>query len=252
MDPQKYSSLQYHIGQIESILNDSFPTLESGQIKHLVDSKTSEIVLQQVIKLMDGRLASLRILLEQKAALSAKGVADVKEELVSLDKIFGASESKEIIPRDMDIEIAPNVCMKLPLFKSQTDIPIRSYGIIIKDRVPYVLYRFSKTKFVSCTSIHVAQDGGPMDNYRTLSCTNWPGCQWSEKCKYFHDPVLAPSQHVQRVPKTTLVKTCPLFGHAPFASHDVKSINFEQLRTLGRYMATMMLLIGKAAVEHDV
>jgi hypothetical protein len=119
-----------------------------------------------------------------------------------------------------------------------------NYGAILQLGKPLVLFRYSSKDFISITACHVMDFNNTNDNYRTICCSNFSECNFGVNCKYFHDPILWPdSDHVQRFMRTSMIKKCPYFGHAPLFSEHSKMLSFDQLRTLARYCSTMNLLI---------
>lgn len=172
-------------------------------------------------------------------------VKEYKEELQILQDKFNITHktTDPMKPNKVIVDIGYNIKVPCIVYENEIAIPVLSYGLILKDGKPLLLYKYSNKNYVSITAIHVTDYGGPGDNYRTITCANTPNCQFNGICKYYHDPWEMPSNHIQHFTKNLMVKKFPYFGHGPLFVSQFNDIKFENLKTLARYCAIMQLLI---------
>ncbi len=147
------------------------------------------------------------------------------------------------------VEIAARVVYPARLYATHRDIPEMQYGAVLKHGRPLIIFRYAGDNFVSCTACTVIDFTGLE---RTICCSNTPEtCVYGDRCRYFHDPAIWPySDHVQKfIRHANMIKKCPHFGNSEMLSDQIAHLNFNDLRTLARYCATMMLYIQLVAVR---
>lgn len=251
MDENQYAALQFHLKQVESILTAAVPQVQNG-IVHIIDSKSTVLTIRQVIDVLDSRSLSLKLLVSRQVDAEKTALKKVKTTLDALDKKFAIVHQPPIISRQFRITALPGVTVTLPYYPKLENMPLMTHGIMVRNRIPYVVFRYSKTKYVSCSGMSIAPVEGQTENFRTLSCTNSSKCPWGDKCRYYHDPLLFPdSNHVQRTFKTQMVKNYPYFGQASLLEEQLKTLTFENLRALARYLSTMILVVGYVAQTNE-
>lgn len=152
-------------------------------------------------------------------------------------------------PEKTIVDIGDNIKIKCMLYDSISDIPSMSYGAIRRNFDTLVVFKIINAAYVSCTSVKV-MDFNPHDNSKTICCTNSQNCSFAHSCLFYHDPILRyDSEHVQKFIKTNLVKKNPYFGHGPYHNNSKYQLKFNDLRTLTRYCAIMLLLVKNTIVS---
>ena len=125
-----------------------------------------------------------------------------------------------------------------------------SYGAVIIDDNPIIVFNYGNGNYVSCTSI-IVNDMCVNNNYRTICCSN-KNCQYGQKCRFYHDPIIIHnSTHIQRFYKNAIIKFNPYFGDSMDYIHQ-KNITFEDLRSLARYCAIMNMLIHDVSMKNNI
>lgn len=158
------------------------------------------------------------------------------------------NESKKDIIEE-EIDIGQNIIIKNKLYVNKEAISIMNYGIIKQPETgkKIMVFRYGIKDFVSCSSINIS-DYNNSTYFRTICCLNAAKCQYGSNCKFYHDPIISPhSNHVQKFMKSHIIPLHPYFGHSTNFNETLKSIKFEDVHTLARYCAVMMLLINKVA-----
>jgi hypothetical protein len=253
---QKYKQLQYHLTEVSNILNNlSAPSCKDDDLQQLVDKKLSMVVMDNVLTMLDKYLTDFKFLKLKKIKAMTTRTKEFSIQLDDLEKFFGISTTEKDTKTqecNVSVDIGNDIKIDCKLYAKKEDIPIMSYGAIIQSNGDtLIVWRYSSQDFVSCTSFIVADySSQAIDNYRSICCANQGKCQYGHLCKYFHDPLMWPgSTHIQRFLKTPFVRQCPYFGHMNLFSEQLKTLDFEHLRTLARYIATMALLINKVSLS---
>jgi hypothetical protein len=253
--------MQTLIGHLNGITK-TLETFTATELATIEDAK----VLKNIIGLSDKITQVLNVKIGQidQIKLRALGklsnkVANLKPLLLKMEDEFKIkytepkSETKTFgVPRPistqtLNVDIGYNIMIPAILFAQMDQIPLLGYGAIMYQKSPLVVFNYGYGNFVSLTASHVAEYGsGNFDNYRTICCANPGSCEYKNSCKFFHDPLLFPdSQHVnQRFIKSPLVKKAPNFGNGPSFQEHLQTMDFESLRSLARYSAYMVMLIG--------
>jgi hypothetical protein len=169
----------------------------------------------------------------------------MKKKLETLNMQFNIPPETDdkINSENIDVDLGGGVVFRTRLYKSRDEIPQLAYGAIIHNYKPYVVMRLGETEFVSCTGSQII-DFQSDNNQHSISCISGTGCKWGKDCKYFHDPIESASDQIQKFNKTYMVKNCPYFGHINSFNEQSKQLKFDNVKTLARYSAYMLLLIN--------
>jgi hypothetical protein len=246
-------TLQTKISDITNVIK----TITTKNVDNIDDCKQLKCLLhmtERIISILDNELTNLsQLKLKTMSKLSEK-VQEIKPILEHAEQQFmikySNSQPKLIkqptFVNKIDIDIGNGIIIPSQLFAKKENIPIMSYGSIIQNGRPLVVFRYSQNNYVSCTASQISDFNNITDNFRTICCVNNQNCEYGQNCKYFHDPLVWPeTNHIQKFMKTSMIKKCAYFGHAPFFNEHKKILTFEQAKTLARYCAYMMLLLGQ-------
>lgn len=246
------NNLQEQLNNVTRIIKGLSKT-DVQSIEDAKGLKSLMFVTDKVMKMLELEMSNLAQLKIRTMAKLASKVADIKPALETAEQQFMIKYSPPAIqvprtirdPTMIQVDIGNNIFATATLYASPDQIPIMSYGAVMVNHAPLVIYKFGAQEFVSCTASQVADFSGPTDNFRTICCGNSTTCEYGAGCKYFHDPLVWPeAHHVQRFIRTNMVKKCPYFGHLSLFNEQIKQLNFENLRTLARYCAIMNLMIS--------
>ena len=231
-------TLQYHL----SAIADEIARLTRSPVgpAGMLEARGAELEIQAALSQLETGLARLRYW--QSAAR-----AEAKQSLDSLAGALRMPEAPPARPARAVVCIAPGLDVVLPLVTVDRLPPMRYAAVMVGDR-PVAAFRFGHDRaIVSCGGLSV--DDAKM---RSMSCANSSDCNFGNECRYYHDPLLWPgSTHMQHVPRSSMVKGCPGFGDTAALAEQIRELDFEQLRTLGRYAATMVLVISRVAARHS-
>lgn len=229
--------LSHHLTEIGKIVDQWESQLTN--LKECRDAKADVFALDRIIQIFNGHVDALKKVYATRSAVLEKKTSEMSVKLQEFEKYFHVSKVETKKPEPTPS--AESVSFVLQEYKTKEEIPILQYGIVNG----LILYRFTATDYVSCTNVMI-MDSNMGDNFRSICCTNGAKCSFGKDCKYFHDPLLWPgSNHVQRFPKSNLVKQCAFFGHMNMFADQIKTLDFDKLRTLARYVAIMGLLIHR-------
>jgi hypothetical protein len=152
-----------------------------------------------------------------------------------------------------NFDMGNNIYIKAKIYSDKPQIPIMQYGIIKQSETDrkLLLFRYGENDFVSCSSINIVDYNNSTFSH-TICCINSSKCTFGNNCKYYHDPVLCPySTHVQKFMKSHIIPVNPYFGHASTFNDSIKTTSFEDVHTIARYCAIMMLLINKVSDQYS-
>jgi len=203
---------------------------------------TIDKLLIYLIQFTD-RLQQLKIRVQDKID---EDVSEYKDNLDNMSAYFKKriahvnENTKEFTFRLGD----PSIEVRAVMYVNRSKIPPMSYGAVIINKKPVILFHYTNNNFVSCTNITVVDTAGSNNNYRTICCDNGKLCLYGDNCRYYHDVCIEQkSTHVQRFPKTIMVKMNPYFGSSEHLQVDTQSMAFVDVQTLARYCSIMMLFI---------
>jgi hypothetical protein len=249
-------TLQNKLNDITQIIK----TITSKNVDNIDDCKQLKCLLhvtERVINILDNELTNLaQLKLKTMSKLSNK-IEEIKPILEHAEQQFmikyapqPQSQNAKLIKQPtintIDVDIGNGIIIPSHLYTKKEGIPIMNYGSIMQNGRPLVIFRYSQNNYVSCTASQISDFNNISDNFRTICCVNNQNCEYGQNCKYFHDPLIWPeTNHIQKFMKTNMIKKCAYFGHAPFFNDHKKILNFEQAKTLARYCAYMMLLLGQ-------
>lgn len=236
-------ALQEQLSSVTKVLQN----LSGTDVTTIDDAKSLKsltFVIDKVLKSLATEICNLEQLKIRTLLKLTNKVAEMRPALESAEKKFMikyvANPETPLIKNFVSTTVG-DYTYQLLLFQRKEDIPIMSYGTIMFKSTPMIIYRYGINDFVSVTDCEILDFTGPNDYYRTICCGNTKSCEYENNCKYFHDPLIWPdSDHVQRFVRTNLVKNNPYFGDK---GQSVDQLTFENLRTLARYCAFMMLMI---------
>ena len=230
--------------------------MSSTDINTLDDTKSLKRVIyvtDRVIKALSDEVQNLELLKLRTLERITRKTGAMKTELETAEKKFlitwsakpaAATTSTKIT----EIDIGSGLRYGCPIYETRDAIPQMSYGAVMQNSRPLVLFRYSAKDFVSVTACRIIDFNNTADNHHTVCCGNVKHCDFGAQCKYFHDPAIWPdSDHVQKFTRTNLVKKCPYFGDSELIREQSEDLAFENLRTLARYCAIMMLYISRVA-----
>lgn len=147
------------------------------------------------------------------------------------------------------IHYLPGIKFNLPLYLDIKLVPTMTYAVVQSNTNIHIIYKYGNkpSEVVSCNPIKIIRDS--KTNIKTLCCNNVLKCTFRNKCKFYHDPVIAPHpithhETTQYFYKTYMVPNDNLFGDCELLYHQIRQMNFEQVRTLARYCANMNLIIS--------
>jgi len=247
-----------------SYITNTLKLLTSKDLNNINDIKHLGYIIKvsdKISGLLTNHLNQIEQLSLKATAKLASKIDDMKPILVQMEEKFKIKYSKvtnENIPpvfeekKQILVNIGSSIVIPSTLYVVKELIPIMQYGTVLQDGTPIMLFNYGNGHFVSITSSQIIEYGGHIDNYHTICCANPRVCEFKNHCKFFHDPLLCPdSQHTQRFMKTPLVKKAPNFGNANSFIEHLHTLNFDNLRTLGRYCSYMNLLIGQIAASES-
>lgn len=256
--------LQEHLSSINKIISS---LTQDRDIESLEDAKTLKstlFVVDRVLNVMEHEMSSIKLLKLRTMSRLSEKVQSVKADLQKIEAEFidvyaapasarptadNVTTKPDTEPKTISVDIGGGIIFETALYRSVEDAPTLTYCAVMKDSRPLVIYKYSDQDVVSCTACQVTDYqtvGGYIDQsgFRTVCCGNSTMCEYGASCKYFHDPLLWPrSDHVQRFVRTNMVKKCPYFGHVSMFQDQIRSLNFDNVRTLARYCAVMNLLV---------
>jgi hypothetical protein len=151
------------------------------------------------------------------------------------------------------IHYLPGIKFNLPIYQDINLVPIMTYAVVKKNQHSsnnsFIIYKYGTkpSEVVSCNPIKIIKDS--KTNIKTLCCNNVFNCSFRDKCRFYHDPIIAPHpinhhSNTQHFHKTYMVPKNNLFGDCDLLYQQLRQMNFEQVRTLARYCANMNLIIS--------
>ncbi len=249
------NQLQEHLSATTEIIRK----ISKVDIATLSDAKTLKnltLVIDRVLDTLNTEISILtQIKIEAMHKIDAK-IQNMKKEIQEVETKFKSTwgavsptTRSQVAQKTITVDVGFGVdnAFTTTLYKCKEDVPVLTYGAILAPSGKVlVVFRFGVVDFVSCTGVHIIDPVCSSDNYRTICCGNSSKCEYAEKCKYFHDPLLWPNQttHVQRFMRSSIVKKCPYFGNVSSFAEHAASLTFEHLRTLARYCAVMTMMIS--------
>lgn len=245
MNRESYEKLQEHVKAIEIILKSCEPhiTEKSGKAA-ILESKTFGIVQTTVAKTLQEFVDKLTECSRRRQVVEDKALTYIKDAVQRAEQKFEIKPPVEPVQKYGETTIS-RLVFRMPIYQDVSRIPVMSYGLVQINGVRTLVFRYGETSVVSCSGLTIADSG---DNQRTLSCTNTDRCEYGDQCRYFHDPLLwSRSRHVQRAPKTSIIKGYPQFGDDLLVADQVSELSFENVRSFGRYLAIMMLFVSRVA-----
>lgn len=224
---------------LQSVCKTNFTTMNDAK-----DLKSLNNDISNYVSLLETQIANLVAVQTQIVAKINAITRPVEERLEFAERKFAIVAmppvpKPTVVPK-ITINIGHGITAGLPFYRDITAAPDFAWSAVTVHGVPRVIFKFDDANYVSCTAVEIIDYG--TDNYHTVCCSNVQRCEFDRACRYFHDPVIwRNSTHVQKFTKSNLVKRNPYFGNGP--DFDLQDIGFEDVRTLARYCAIMLLMI---------
>lgn len=240
------SQLQHHLSEIEHLLSTAIASALPAGMDGLVEAKRIELSYAGVTARLELAIARLRA---AGAIHAAEASAKRAEAKTAIDSVAHAATLSKPVPGTISraiVVLAPGVDVVLPLTTLER-APVMQYSAVRVGERVLAVYRYTRDYYVSCGGLTVDNEE---PRVHSASCANIAKCTFGRECRYYHDPLIWPnSTHRQHVSRTALVRGCPYFGDTDALQDHLRVVTFEQLRTLARYVATMNLLIFRAAIR---
>ncbi len=222
-----------------TVCKTNFTTINDAK-----ELKTLNNDIATYVSFLETQTANLVALQLQISAKINAITRPVEEQLEIAERKFAVVAippvPKPVVTPKITVNIGHGITTDMAFYRDVAGAPEFAWSAVMIHGVPRVIFKFDNTNYVSCTAVEIIDYG--TDNYHTVCCSNVQRCEFDRACRYFHDPVIwRNSTHVQKFTKTNLVKRNPYFGNGP--DFDLQEVAFEDLRTLARYCAIMLLMI---------